>query len=105
GTEWVSPISVQGFEVRSIRDLAACLDFASGSLPGETVAPPPPLKPYAQEVGAPTGKLRIGLMTRFAAPMQDELDAECRAAVEETGKLLESLGHRVELAHPPVLDE
>ena len=26
-------------------------------------------------------------------------------AVEQAGKLLESLGHYVELAHPPVLDE
>ncbi len=25
--------------------------------------------------------------------------------MEETGKLLESLGHHVELAHPPILDD
>ena len=105
GTEWVSPISVQGFEARSIRDLAACLDFASGSLPGETVAPPPPAKLYTREAGAPPGNLRIGLMTRLPATVPGELDPECRAAVEATGKLLESLGHRVEIAHPPVLDE
>ena len=105
GSEWVSPLSVHGFEVRSIRDLAACLDFASGSLPGETVAPPPPLRPYIREVGAPPGRLRIGLMTRFAATMPGDLDPECRAAVESTGKLLASLGHRVEAAHPAVLDE
>ena len=105
GTEWVSPISVQGFETRTVRDLAACLDFASGSLPGETVGPPPPAKPYSQEVGEAPGKLRIGLLTRFPATTQGELDPECRSAVEETGKLLESLGHRVELAHPGVLDD
>jgi amidase len=105
GTEWVSPLSVHSFEVRSIRDLAACLDFASGPAPGETVAPPLPARPYIQEVGAPPGNLRIGLMTRFAATVEGKLDPECRAAVEEAGKLLESLGHRVEVAHPPVLDE
>ncbi|MBI3681279.1 MAG: amidase [Acidobacteria bacterium] len=105
GTEWVTPVSVQGFETRTIRDLAACLDFASGSVPGETVAPPPPARPYIKEVGASPGKLRIGLMTRFASTVKGELDPECRRAVEEAGKLLESLGHRVELAHPPVLDE
>jgi amidase len=105
GTEWVSPLSVHSFEVRSVRDLAACLDFASGPAPGETVSPPFQARPYSQEVGAQAGNLRIGLMTRFAATTEGKLEPECRAAVEETGKLLESLGHHVELAHPPVLDE
>jgi amidase len=105
GTEWVSPVSVQGFEVRTIRDLAACLDFAAGSLPGETVGPPAPARPYIKEVGAAPGRLRIGLMTRFASTVNGTLDPECRKAVEETGKLLESLGHHVEVAHPLILDQ
>ena len=105
GTEWVAPVSVQGFVTRSIRDLATCLDFASGSLPGETAAPPAPTRPYGQEVAASPGKLRIGLMTRFASTVKGELDPECRKGVEQAGKLLESLGHYVEIAHPPVLDQ
>ena len=32
-------------------------------------------------------------------------DPECAAAVRSTGRLLESLGHRVEIAHPASLDE
>ncbi len=105
GTEWVSPVSVQGFETRSVRDQAACLDFASGAALGETAAPPAFARPLVNEVGASPGRLRIGLMTRFASTVEATLDPECRRAVEETGKLLESLGHHVEVAHPAVLDE
>ena len=64
-TEWVSPVSVQGFQTRTIRDLAGCMDFASGSLPGDPMPPPVPARPYASEVGADPGKLRIGLWNRL----------------------------------------
>jgi amidase len=105
GTEWVSPVSVQGFQTRTVRDTAACLDFASGRLPGDPMAPPDPVRPYASEIGANPGKLRIGLWTELPAGIDGALHPECRRAVEETGKLLESLGHSVELAHPAVLDD
>jgi amidase len=104
-TEWVSPVSVQGFQTRTVRDLAACMDFASGSLPGDAMPPPNPARPYASEVGADTGRLRIGLWTQLPVGIDGVLHPECRRAVEETGKLLEGLGHHVELAHPAVLDD
>jgi len=104
-SEWISPVSVQGFETRTVRDLAGCMDFASGSLAGDPMPPPAPARPYASEVGADPGRLRIGLWTRLPAGLDATLHPECRRAVEETGKLLESLGHSVELAHPAVLDD
>jgi amidase len=104
-TEWLTPVSVQGFQTRTVRDLAACMDFASGALPGDPMPPPDPARPYASEVGADPGKLRIGLWNRLPATFDGALHPECQQAVEETGKLLESLGHRVELTHPAVLDE
>jgi len=104
-TEWVTPVSVQGFQTRTVRDLAGCMDFASGSLPGDPMAPPPPARPYSSEVGASPGKLRIGLWDRLPVTIEGSLHPDCREAVEQTGKLLESLGHFVELAHPPVLDD
>jgi amidase len=104
-TEWVSAVSVQGFQTRTVRDLAACMDFASGSLPGDPMPPPAPARSYVSEVGASTGKLRIGLWNRLPATLDGTLHPECRQAVEETGKLLESLGHSVELAHPATLDD
>lgn len=105
GSEWISPVSVQGFQTRTVRDLAACMDFASGPLPGDPMPPPETARSYASEVGAATGKLRIGLWNRLPAGIEGTLDPECQRAVDETGKLLESLGHHVDLAHPPVLDD
>ena len=105
GTEWVSPVSVQGFQTRSVRDTAACLDLASGPMPGDPMSPPHPFRPYRLEVGAALGRLRIGLWTGLPATIDGQLHPECKRGVEETGRLLESLGHHVELAHPATLDE
>jgi amidase len=105
GTEWISPVSVQGFQTRTVRDLAGCMDFASGALPGDAMPPPDPARSYTSEVGADTGRLKIGLWNRLPAGVEGKLDPECQRAVEEAGKLLESLGHHVELAYPAVLDE
>jgi len=105
GTEWVSPVSVLGFQTRSVRDTAACLDFASGPMTGDSMSPPRPFRPYRLEVGAPLGRLRIGLWTSLPATIPGRLHPECRQGVEHTGRLLESLGHTVEVAHPGTLDE
>jgi len=104
-TEWLTPVSVQGFQTRTVRDLAACMDFASGALPGDPMPPPAPLRSYVSEVGLNTGKLRIGLWNRLPATLDGTLHPECQEAVEQAGKLLESLGHSVELAHPAILDD
>jgi amidase len=104
-TEWLTPVSVQGFHTRTVRDLAACMDFASGSLPGDPMPPPAPARSYANEVGADPGRLKIGLWNRLPATLDGSLHPECQEAVEQAGKLLESLGHHVELAHPAILDD
>lgn len=103
-TEWLTPVSVQGFETRTVRDLAGCMDLASGSLAGDPMPLPVPPRSYASEVGANPGRLRIGLWNRLPAAIEGVLHPECERAVEETGRLLESLGHNVEVAHPSVLD-
>jgi amidase len=89
---------------RSVRDTAGLLDASAGPMPGDPYNAPPPLRPYVEEVEADPGRLRIGLMPKspLGAP---PCDGECTAAVEEAGKLLESLGHHVSLAHPDALDE
>jgi amidase len=95
--------SVEGFVTRSVRDTAALLDVVSGARPGDPYSAPPPQRPFAQEAGAPPGRLRIGAMLR--APRGAALDAHCREAVSATARRLESLGHRVEEAHPEALEE
>jgi len=103
--DFTVPVSVQGFLTRTVRDTAACLDFASGALPGDPVVALPPARPYLQECGADPGKLRIGIMNRLPKWVTGKLDANCRQAVESTAKTLESLGHRVETAHPAGIDD
>jgi amidase len=60
----------------------------------------PPLRPFSEEVGAPTGRLRIGFTTKPASGRP--IDPECVTAVERTAKLLEELGHDVVEAQLPL---
>jgi amidase len=84
---------------RSVRDTAGVLDAVRGAAPGDTVRAPEPARPYAEEVGAPPGRLRIGLLTHN--PVESgEIHADCVAAARDAAQLLESLGHTVEVAHP-----
>lgn len=89
---------------RSVRDTAAILDAVEGSAPGDPYCAPPPARPYALEVGADPGRLRIGLMTTPPGG-QFEAHPDCVAAAEAAGTLLESLGHHVERSYPEALDD
>jgi amidase len=93
-----------GVVTRSVRDTAAILDVLAGAMPGDTFVAPPPPRPYLQEVGAPTGTLRIGLMT--AAPGGSfRPHPDCTIAANAVAKTLAALGHRIEEAHPDALDD
>jgi len=87
---------------RSMRDTAGLLDAVAGPMPGDPYVAELPLRPYVQELGAPCRGLRVGLLPTSAFV---PIDADCTAAVEETGRLLERLGHHVEIAHPEALDD
>jgi amidase len=95
--------SVEGFVTRSVRDTAALLDVVAGPRAGDPYSAPPPPRPFASEVGAPAGRLRVGVMLR--GPREFALDPDCRAAAEGAARQLEALGHHVEEAHPAALDE
>jgi amidase len=95
-------LSCEGFVTRSVRDTAALADVVRGAMPGDPYTAPPPARPYADEVGADPGRLRIGLLNYSP---RSEIDADCVAAVEDAGRLLEALGHTVELASPPALSD
>jgi amidase len=68
---------------------------------GDTVIAPAPERPYAEEVGADPGRLRIGLMD--VHPRGEALHADCVAAVRAAARMLEGLGHGVEPAWPAAL--
>lgn len=89
---------------RSVRDSAAILDTLQGYMPGDPYTAPPPERPYAKEVGADPGELRIGLRVHAPSGIA-ETDVECVAAAEDAARLLQDLGHTVEVASPAALDE
>lgn len=83
---------------RTVMDNALMLDVTAGPDVGAPHYPPPPARPFASEVGADPGKLRIAFSSQPITPC--EVDPECVRAVEEAAKLCESLGHHVEEAKP-----
>lgn len=88
---------------RSVRDTARILDAVCGPGVGDTIIAPAPTRPYVAELGADTGRLRIGLLDRH--PLGGELHPDCIEAVRNAAELLEGLGHDVSLGHPPVLED
>lgn len=89
---------------RTVRDTAALLDIAQGTVPGQLYPTPPPARRYVDEVGAEPGRLRIGLLAETTgidgAPA---IHPDCSSAAHDAAALLESLGHHVEQASPPLL--
>jgi amidase len=98
GESWAGA-TIDGVVTRSVRDTAAVLDQIGRPMPGDPYIAPPFARPLAQEVGAPLGRLRAGVLD--VDPGEHYLDhPACRAAVERTGKLLEDLGCIVEPGTP-----
>ena len=83
---------------RSVRDCATLLDAVAGPVAGDPYVAPAPVRPWADEVGRPPGRLKIGFST--VTPLGDPLDPECVSAIEQTAALLGELGHEVVEAAP-----
>ena len=89
---------------RTVRDSAGVLDAIRGPGAGDPYTAPPPPRPYVDEVGADPGRLRIGFRTLMRDGL-GESGPECVAAVHETARLLDALGHVVEPTDIPALDD
>jgi amidase len=92
-------MACEGVLTRSVRDSAALLDVLAGPLPGDTFTPPPPARPWLEEVGRPPGRLRIAFTEEsfFGRTTHDE----CRAAVRDAATALAALGHELVEDRPP----
>ncbi len=98
GEGWAGA-TTDGVLTRTVRDAAAVLDAISAPMPGDPYVAPPLTRPLAEEVGAPLGRLRVGLLD--AGPGEGSIaDPDCRAAVARAGQLLEELGCTVEPGAP-----
>ena len=86
---------------RTVRDTARLLDAVRGPGVGDAVIAPAPQRPYVEELGAESGRLRIGLLD--VHPRGGFLHEDCVTAVRTAASMLEGLGHIVEPAWPACL--
>ena len=85
---------------RTVRDSAAILDATQGAAPGDPYVIEPPARPFLEEVGAPTGRLRIAYTKKPWTGV--DVDPEVAAAVDRTANLCSDLGHYVVEAGPSI---
>jgi amidase len=97
GEGWAG-MAIDGFLTRSVRDTAKMLDACEGADLGAPYWAPPLVRGHAAAISRPPRRLRVGLCdtTLTGEPIHPEVADAVRAA----GRLLESLGHRVEPARP-----
>jgi amidase len=103
GLYW-GPLTHEHVVTRTVRDSAAVLDATAGPAPGDLYAAQAPARPWAAELGADPGRLRIALLT--TRPSGRPVDPECAEAARSTGALLAELGHHVDgIDAAPFADE
>jgi len=83
---------------RTTADAAAYLDIVSGYEWGDPFPAAPPERPFAEEIGADPGRLRVAFTAE--APGSFDVDDVCVTATRNAAELLASLGHEVEEAAP-----
>lgn len=93
----MSGLVVEHAVTRTVRDSAALLDATCGPAPGDPYYPPPPERPFLEEVGTDTGRLRIGFTA--VSPIPAPVHGDCAKAVASAAELCETLGHDVEEVH------
>ncbi|WP_395542071.1 amidase [Neotabrizicola sp. sgz301269] len=97
GEGWAG-MAIDGFLTRSVRDTAVMLDACAGADPGAPYWAPPLAQGHAAAISRPPKRLRVALCdTTFTG---QAIDPQVRAAVLETAKLLQALGHEVTPALP-----
>jgi amidase len=92
--------SSEGVISRSVRDSARALDILHGAEPGDPFEITRPQTSYEEALLHAPGKLRIGFCTD--SPIGTPVHPQALAAVADAAQLLQSLGHEVEEAAPPV---
>ncbi|SEM45345.1 amidase [Gemmobacter aquatilis] len=92
GEGWAG-MAIDGFLTRSVRDTAAMLDACEGADLGAPYWAPPLARGHMQAISRPPRRLRVMVCeTSFTG---DPIHPDCRKAVLDTARLLESLGHQV----------
>lgn len=98
-------LAINGVLTRAVRDTAAALDVLSHDWPGDLHVLPKPSHSFLDACAQEPGRLRIGVLERPVIDATATVAPECVAAVRETRKLLEALGHDVVEAPVPFAAE
>ena len=98
--DWMGAV-VEGVVTRTVSDAATVLDVTAGPDRLAWNNAIPPVRPFAEELGASPGKLRVGLMAE--APLGIPTAPECVAGARDVAALLEELGHAVEEVEVPTI--
>ncbi|MGH3392568.1 MAG: amidase [Actinomadura sp.] len=94
-------LTVEFALTRTVRDTAHLLDaVAAPAAAGDKYPLPPPARPYAEEVRADPGRLRVAVTGE--AWSEVAVDPQVAAVTAGIGKVLEWLGHAVTEASPAV---
>jgi amidase len=99
---WLGGV-VEGVVTRAVADSAAILDVIAGPDPRSWYNAPAPERPFADEVGADAGRLRIGVMA--GGPHGMPIEPVCAEAANRVGEALEQLGHDVAPAEVATVSE
>jgi amidase len=99
---WMGAV-VEGVTTRTVADAATALDLTAGPDPLAWNNAIPPARPFAEELGADPGRLRIGLMA--AAPLGIPTAQDCVDAARDAAALLEELGHELIEVEVPTISE
>lgn len=104
GEGWAGCVA-RGVMTRTVRDSAAVLDVIARAMPGDPYGPmvAAPADGYEQALRKTPQGLRVGMMLDTPRK-QYAVDPEVQQAVKECARLLESLGYRIEQAHPSALE-
>ena len=97
---WMGAV-VEGVITRTVADAATTLDFTAGPDRLAWNNAIPPARPFAEELTADPGKLRIGLMAQ--APLGIPTAPDCVDAARDVAALLEELGHEVSEVEVPTI--
>jgi amidase len=100
--EFWGPLTHEHVLTCSVRDSAAVLDAVSGPGPGDPYTAPPPAQPFAANLGADPGRLKVGFRTTRTDGV--ESNPQCVAAVHTAARLLDEFGHDVSPATVDALD-
>ncbi len=97
GESWAG-MAIDGFLTRSVRDTAVMLDACEGADLGAPYWAPPLAQGHAAAISRPPRRLRVAICDTTLTGAK--VHPEVASAVQDAGRLLEALGHKVVPARP-----